>query len=91
MAAPSLVGVDPPFVAVWDMGMISGTEVGFTRSREGEERVWRWKSSSGDLGNYLPEGGNRFSFTKHFDEKTTVENLLKELSLPEAMPVLVVV
>ena len=45
----------------------------------------------GNLGHYLPDGGNRFSFAKHFDEKTTVERLLKELSLPDAMPVLVVV
>jgi sulfur carrier protein ThiS len=45
----------------------------------------------GNLGHYLPEGGNRFSFTKQFNEKTTVEHLLKELALPEAMPVLVVV
>lgn len=45
----------------------------------------------GNLGHYLPDGGNRFSFTKHFDEKATVEQLLKELSLPESMPVLVMV
>ena len=45
----------------------------------------------GNLVHYLPDGGNRFSFTKQFSKKTTVELLLKELSLPEAMPVLVVV
>ena len=45
----------------------------------------------GNLGHYLPEGSNRFSFTKHFEEKTTVEQLLKELSLPEKMPLMVIV
>jgi len=45
----------------------------------------------GNLGHYLPEGGNRFSFTKHFDEKTTVEKMLKKIALPEGKAVLVVV
>lgn len=45
----------------------------------------------GNIGQYLPERGNRFSYTRHFDEKATVEQLLRELSLPEEMHVLVVV
>ena len=45
----------------------------------------------GNLGHYLPEGGNRFSFTKSFNEGSTVEHLLKELKLPEDKPVLVMV
>jgi len=45
----------------------------------------------GNLGQYLPEGGDRFSFTKGIEGNATVEQLLKDLSLPENMPILIMV
>jgi hypothetical protein len=45
----------------------------------------------GNLGHYLPDGGNRFSCRKVLSEGATVEQLLRELSLPESTPVFVLV
>jgi sulfur carrier protein ThiS len=45
----------------------------------------------GNLGHYLPDGGNRFSFTKTMSDGATVDQLLRQLSLPEGTPVLVLV
>ncbi len=45
----------------------------------------------GNLGHYLPDGGNRFSVTKAYEEGITVQEMLKELKLPEQKPVLVMV
>lgn len=45
----------------------------------------------GNLGKYLPDGGDRFSFRKEIQEDATVGQLLKELSLPEGTPVLIMV
>jgi sulfur carrier protein ThiS len=45
----------------------------------------------GNLGHYLPEGGNRFSFMKSLDDGTTVQKMLSRLSLPKELPVIVIV
>ena len=45
----------------------------------------------GNLGHYLPEGGNRFSFTKSLDDGATVQEMLSRLSLPKELPVIVIV
>jgi sulfur carrier protein ThiS len=43
----------------------------------------------GNLGHYLPEGGNRNFFTRVLPEGTTVGELLKELSLQGRVVVVV--
>jgi sulfur carrier protein ThiS len=45
----------------------------------------------GNLGHYLPEGGNRFSFMKSLEDGTTVQEMLSSLSLPKELPVIVIV
>lgn len=45
----------------------------------------------GNLGHYLPEGGNRNSFTKVLPDGATVVDLLHELNLGGRIPVVVVV
>ncbi len=45
----------------------------------------------GNLGHYLPEGGNRFSFTKSLDDGTTVQEMMGSLGLPKELPIIVVV
>ena len=45
----------------------------------------------GNLGKYLPDGSDRFSFKKSIDGGTPVGQLLKDMSLPEGLPVLVMV
>ncbi len=45
----------------------------------------------GNLGHYLPEGGNRFSFMKSLDDGATVHEMLGRLSLPKELPVIVIV
>ena len=43
----------------------------------------------GNLGHYLPEGGNRNFFTRSLPDGTTVGELLKELNLQGAFVVVV--
>ncbi len=43
----------------------------------------------GNLGHYLPEGGNRNFFTSNLPDGTTVGELLKELNLQGAFVVVV--
>ncbi len=43
----------------------------------------------GNLGHYLPEGGNRNFFTRNVPDGTTVGELLKELNLQGAFVVVV--
>jgi sulfur carrier protein ThiS len=43
----------------------------------------------GNLGHYLPEGGNRSFFTRSLPDGTTVGELLKELNLPGMLVVVV--
>ena len=45
----------------------------------------------GNMGHYLPEGADRFSFKRSLDEGATVQDLLKELKIPETMPVLAMI
>ncbi len=45
----------------------------------------------GNLGHYLPEGGNRFSFMKSLNDGATVQEMLGRLSLPKELPVIVIV
>lgn len=45
----------------------------------------------GNLGHYLPRGGNRFSVTKSLKDGATVRELLGALNLPEEIPVIVIV
>jgi sulfur carrier protein ThiS len=45
----------------------------------------------GNLGHYLPEGGNRFSFMKSLDDGTTVQEMLGGLCLPKELPIIVIV
>jgi sulfur carrier protein ThiS len=45
----------------------------------------------GNLGHYLPDGGNRFSFRQFLDEGATVQEMLKMLGLPEEMPIIAIV
>ena len=44
-----------------------------------------------NLGYYLPEGGNRFSFTRSFADGVTVGEMLRELGLPETVRVVAAV
>ncbi len=45
----------------------------------------------GNLGYYLPEGGNRNFFTKTLPDGATVDELLKEINLLGKIPVVVIV
>ncbi|MGA3173350.1 MAG: MoaD/ThiS family protein [Syntrophorhabdales bacterium] len=45
----------------------------------------------GNLGHYLPKGGNRFSLSKALDDGATVEDLLRSLDIPGEVPVIVIV
>jgi sulfur carrier protein ThiS len=45
----------------------------------------------GNLGHYLPQGGNRSSFTKSLTDGTTVADLLQDLNLAGKVSVVVVV
>jgi sulfur carrier protein ThiS len=45
----------------------------------------------GNLGHYLPEGGNRFSFMKSLDDGTTVREMMSGLGLPKELPMVVIV
>jgi sulfur carrier protein ThiS len=45
----------------------------------------------GNLGHYLPPGGNRSSFTRSFPDGTNVGEMLEELNLAGKTPVIVVV
>lgn len=45
----------------------------------------------GNLAHYMPDGSNRFSFKKRFEEGFTIKHLLDELSLPGDMNIFVIV
>ena len=45
----------------------------------------------GNLGHYLPPGGNRTSFTRSFSDGTRVGEMLKELGLAGKVVVIVIV
>ena len=40
---------------------------------------------------FLPPGSNTFSFTKVLEEETTVEEVVRELKLPEHTPKIIIV
>ncbi len=40
---------------------------------------------------FLPAGSKTFSFTKSLEEETTVEEILRELKLPEQTPKIIIV
>ncbi len=44
-----------------------------------------------NLGYYLPEGGNRFSFIRSFADDVTVGEMLKQLGFPEKLRVVAAV
>ena len=45
----------------------------------------------GNLGHYLPDGGNRFSFRQSLNEGATVQDMLTALKLPEEMSIIAIV
>ncbi len=45
----------------------------------------------GNLGHYLPDGGNRFSFRQPLAEGSTVHDMLAILKLPEEMAIIAIV
>ncbi len=45
----------------------------------------------GNLGHYLPDGGNRFSFRQSLNEGSTVLQLLCSLKLPEEISTITIV
>jgi molybdopterin converting factor small subunit len=45
----------------------------------------------GNLGHYLPQGGNRFALTKTLKGEMTALEMLRELNIPEKLPVMVIV
>ena len=45
----------------------------------------------GNLGHYLPDGGNRFSFQLTMNEGATVGEMLAHLKLPDELPVVAIV
>ena len=45
----------------------------------------------GNLGHYLPDGGNRFSFRQSLTEGATVQDMLKILKLTEEIPIIAIV
>jgi sulfur carrier protein ThiS len=45
----------------------------------------------GNLGHYLPEGGNRFSFSLSLVDGATVQEMLTALKLPEEMSIIAII
>ena len=45
----------------------------------------------GNLGHYLPDGGNRFSFRQSLVEGATVQDMFALLRLPEEMSIIAIV
>ena len=45
----------------------------------------------GNLGHYLPDGGNRFSFRQSLTEGSTVQDMLTQLKLPDEMSIITIV
>jgi sulfur carrier protein ThiS len=45
----------------------------------------------GNLGHYLPDGGNRFSFRQSLSEGATVQDMLAALKLPGEMSIIAIV
>ena len=45
----------------------------------------------GNLGHYLSDGVNRFAFRKSVGEQTTVQEMMRELGVPEQIPIVVIV
>jgi sulfur carrier protein ThiS len=45
----------------------------------------------GNLGHYLPDGGNRFSFRQSLSEGATVQDMLAAMKLPEGMSIIAIV
>lgn len=45
----------------------------------------------GNLGHYLPDGGNRFSFSLSLVDGATVHDMLRALKLPQEMSVIAII
>jgi sulfur carrier protein ThiS len=45
----------------------------------------------GNLGHYLPDGGNRFAFRQSLDDGATVQDMLTALKLPPDMAIITIV
>ena len=45
----------------------------------------------GNLGHYLPDGGNRFSFRQSLNEGATIQDMLAVLKLPQEMSIIAIV
>jgi sulfur carrier protein ThiS len=45
----------------------------------------------GNLGHYLPDGGNRFSFQQLLNEGATIQDMLNLLKLPEDIAIIAIV
>ena len=45
----------------------------------------------GNLGHYLPDGGNRFSFRQSLHQGATVQDMLTVLKIPEDMATIAIV
>ena len=45
----------------------------------------------GNMEQYRPEGAGRLSFKRSTDEGSTVQHLIRDLAIPENMPVLAII